>query len=118
VTERPDDAPGLEIEGGWIDIPPNVNAWPEGADRPEQVLCRSVSDPLHYKVFKYRRELDPAEFREIGMNFGGTFSKSSWERFAKSLPSLMALHAIPDEISHRPSSINRSRGSGSLSDRP
>ena len=98
VTERPDDVLGLEIEdGAWIDIPPNLHAWPEGVGRPEQVLCQSVTDPLHYKIFKYRMEIDPAEFREIGMHFGGTFSKSSWERFARVHASFKALHAIPDE---------------------
>ena len=95
VTERPENAPGLEIEEGWIDIPPNLNEWPGGADSPEQVLCRSRSDTSHYKIFKYRGEIDLTEFEETGMNFGGTFSKASWERFARRLPSLLAAPCDP-----------------------
>jgi hypothetical protein len=98
LMDLPDNTEGLEVEeGAWVEVPTNVNAWPEGARRPETVLCRSREDPKHYKLFKYRNEIEGTEWEETGLNFGGTFSKTSWERFAKSLPSLMALHAIPDE---------------------
>lgn len=98
LTELPDSREGLEIEeGAWIDIPPNVHAWPPGIRAPEQILCRSRDDPEHYKLFKYRDEVDGDEWEETGLNFGGTFSRRSWGRFAASLPSVRALHAIPDE---------------------
>jgi hypothetical protein len=96
VADRPEDAPGLVIEeGAWIDIPPNVHAWLPGIEAPEQVLCQSRDDPKHYKLFKYRDEVDGDEWEEVGL-FGGTFSKESWERFARRLDSLRALHAVAD----------------------
>jgi hypothetical protein len=97
LTEPPDDIQGLDVEeGAWIDIPPNVHAWPQGVEAPEQILCRSGSDPRHYKLFKYRDEVDGDEWEPAGL-FGGTFSKESWTRFALGLDSIGALHAIPDE---------------------
>jgi hypothetical protein len=97
LTEPPDDRAGLDVEeGAWIDIPPNVHAWPPGVEAPEQVLCRSSHDPKHYKLFKYREEVDGDEWEPVGL-FGGTFSKESWSRFASRLDSLRALHAVPGE---------------------
>jgi hypothetical protein len=97
LTEPPDQTEGLEVvEGAWVEVPTNVNLWPEGAARPETVLCRSRLDPKHYKMFKYRREIDSQEWEETGLNFGGTFSKLSWHAFASRIPSLMALQAISE----------------------
>lgn len=97
LMDLPEDREGLEIEdGAWVDIPPNVHAWPPGTNAPEQVLCRLRQDPKHYKLFKYRDEIDGADWEDTGMNLGGTFSASSWGRFARGLGSLKALHAIPD----------------------
>ena len=97
LTGFPREPKGLEIKvGDWIDVPPNVNAWPEGVMAPEQILCRSKDDPKHYKIFKYRREVDGEEWEETGLNFGGTFTAESWESFARSLASLNAIHAAPD----------------------
>ena len=102
VTEAPDNLDGLvEIDpGAWVEVPMNVSAWPEGARRPESVLCRSMEDRKHYKIFKYRDEIEGTEWEEAGLNFGGTFSKASWERFASRLPAILALHAITDEEGH------------------
>ena len=98
VTERPEDLSGLKIEdGAWIEIPTNVYAWPEGARRPEPVLCQSKDDPRHYKLFKYCDEIEGTEWEDTGLNFGGTFSAESWRRFAEHLSFFRALHAIPDE---------------------
>ena len=97
LTELPDQTDGLQIvEDAWVEVPMNVNLWPEGAPRPETVLFRSRCDPKHYKMFKYRREVDPREWEEAGVHFGGTFSKHSWHAFASRIPSLMAIDAIPD----------------------
>ena len=95
LTEIPRDRKELDIKlGDWIDIPPNVHAWPEGTKAPEQVLCRSKEDPKHYKLFKYRREIEGSDWEDTGMNFGGTFSAGSWEAFARSLASLKTLQTV------------------------
>ena len=73
-------------EGVWLDVPSNYDTWPEGEQQPEQILCASTSNPRHYKLFKYRRDIDPAEFRPTAQHFGGVYSGSSWGRFVKSLP--------------------------------
>jgi hypothetical protein len=98
LTEPPDDQRGIEVgPDEWIEVPMNVNVWPEGARRPDQALFRSLKDRKHYKLFKYRDEADPAEWDPVNFYFGGTFSKASWERFAERLPAVRALHAVPDE---------------------
>jgi hypothetical protein len=95
IPENPDGS--LEIEeGAWVEVPMNVAAWPEGARRPESVLCRSTEDPKHYKIYKYRNEIEGTEWEETGLNFGGTFSKDSWEDFARRLGAVRALHTVPD----------------------
>jgi hypothetical protein len=83
-------------EGVGIEIPTNVNLWPDGAECPEQVLCRSTSDPKQFKIFKYTREINRNEFVPTGKNFGGAYSAKSWERFLEHLPSRLATLEIPD----------------------
>jgi hypothetical protein len=98
LTELPDDADALDLqEDAWVEIPTNVYAWPEGARRPEPVLCQSKEDPRHYKLFKYLNEIEGTDWEDTGMSFGGTFSAESWKAFAKSLASLKSLQAIPGE---------------------
>ena len=98
LTELPRDPKGLEIDrGAWIDIPSNVHAWPEGVKQPEQVLCRSSEDPKHYKLYKYRREIEGTDWEDTGLLFGGTFTAESWDRFAKRMASILAIHALADE---------------------
>jgi hypothetical protein len=97
VTERPEGDHGKIDEGVALDLPSNLYLWPEGEDRPQQVLCRSTSVDKYYKVFKYSRDIDPGEFQPTGKNFGGVFSRTSWERFLKVLPGALAIQAIPDD---------------------
>ncbi len=81
LSERP-QGEGLKIqEGVGLDIPSNLELWPSGEPGPEQVLCVSLSDPKHYKLFKFSRDIDPTEFEPTGKSFGGVFSKTAWERF-------------------------------------
>ena len=87
VMGEPATKPGWTVEReAWVEVPTNVNAWPIDAPRPDQVLCRSVGDKKHYKIFKYRDEVEPGEWDVTGLNFGGTFSMTSWEQFARTLP--------------------------------
>ena len=89
VMGEPVTKPGWTVEpGAWVEVPINVNAWPVDMPRPEQVLCRSVEDEKHYKIFKYRDEVEPEEWEETGLSFGGTFSAASWREFAQQLPSV------------------------------
>jgi hypothetical protein len=81
-------------EGVEIDIPSTYSDWPDGANPSKQVLCISTSDPKHYKLFKDQRDVDQTEFRDTGMNFGGVFSKTSWDRFATVLPGALAATAV------------------------
>ena len=83
-------------EGVELDLPLNFGTWSEGAEPPEQVLCRSVSDPKSYKIFKYQRDIDPAEFHPTDKHFAGIFSRSSWDRLMKILPARLAHAEVPD----------------------
>jgi hypothetical protein len=97
LMELPEEREGLDVEeGAWVEIPSNIGLWSEGADDPRQTLCRSTSDPLHYKLFRGDRGINPAEFEPTGMSFGGTLSSSAWRRFAEGVPAIKAFHAIPD----------------------
>ena len=107
VMGEPVTKPGWTVEpGAWLDVPININDWPLNMPRPEQVLCRDVEDKQHYKVFKYRDEIEPELWEQIDLNFGGTFSTSSWNLFAQGLPSLRPPVApdntqVMDEVLHR-----------------
>ena len=83
-------------EGIGIDIAANFDARPEGAAPPEHVLCVSKTDPETYKIFRYPREVNGTSFRPTGKDFGGVFSKETWERFQKKIPAWLADLAIPD----------------------
>jgi hypothetical protein len=96
VSERPDNTE-WEVQGGVeLDLPFNYGTWPDGAEPPEQILCTSVSDPKRYKVFKYARDIDTAEFQPTGKHFGGIYSRSTWSRFMKNLPGALAVQNVPD----------------------
>jgi hypothetical protein len=83
VSERPDENPWEVQEGVGLDIPFNLTMGPSDGEDAWPILCVSTSDPRYYKLFKYRRDIDPAQFRPVERHFGGLFSKPSWERFAK-----------------------------------
>lgn len=54
-------------------LPEDYDAWPDGAEMPQQVLAESESEPGHYRLFKYEREIRGSGFRPTGKNFGGVF---------------------------------------------
>jgi hypothetical protein len=81
-------------DGVWLDIPSNYDSWPDGAESPEQVLCVSTSNPKHYKVFKYYKDVNEAEFRPTGKRFGGVYSRTTWERFVKNMPATLAVLGV------------------------
>lgn len=57
-----------------------VHSWPEGQQRPDACLGRDPNDPKHYKVFKYRHELDAAGFAFVS---GTPFVFGAWSDYAK-----------------------------------
>jgi hypothetical protein len=96
LAERPEGGGWSVQEGVGLDVPSNLAEWPEGAERPEQILCESTSHPNHYKMFKYKKDINPAEYRPTGRHFGGIFSQPGWERFMKTLPAALATQEVPD----------------------
>jgi hypothetical protein len=99
LTEPPDDRDEeFEIEeGAWIEVPVNNHLWTEDSPLPDPVLCQSRVDRHHYKIFKYRDQADEGIWEDTGLDFGGTFSKASWGRFAALFPAVRALQAITDD---------------------
>ena len=96
LDERPTENCWQVQEGVELDLPFNYDTWPEGEERPEQILCTSISEPNHYKLFKYKRDIDPAEFQPTSKYFGGIYSRSTWARFVKNLPAALIHHDVPD----------------------
>ncbi len=108
LTERPDDPLDHVIDDD-VQVQPlaqrDRSVWPVGNRRPDKVLCRSRVNPKLYKEFKYRDEIDPAEFEETGKRFGGIYSKERWiehkreadERVRGWRETVKALAEIPDE---------------------
>jgi len=96
LDERPDENGWQVQEGVQLDLPFNYDSWPEGEERPEQVLCTSIAEPNHYRMFKYRRDIDTAEFRPALKHFGGIYSRSTWARFVKNLPTGLIDRDRPD----------------------
>ena len=47
-------------------------------------------------MFKYKRNVDPAQFKPTGRHFGGVYSKFTWSRFMDNLPGALAIHSVPD----------------------
>jgi hypothetical protein len=96
LDERPEENGWQVEEGVELDLPFNYDSWPEGEERPEQILCTSIAEPKHYKMFKYRRDIDTSEFRPTQKHFGGIYSRSTWSRFVKSLPTGLVDRNVPD----------------------
>jgi hypothetical protein len=110
LAERPEDGAWEIEEGVSLDVPPKYLEWPEGTERPQQLLCVSSSDPRHYKVFRYTRDIDREAFRETGRNFGGLYSQKTWGRFVQELPGLLEdLGNLDDESAAAP--VESARGS-------
>ena len=99
VYERPeirDDIDVEVIEDALIEIPPIISHWPHGPEPAQEMLCRSVANPLRYKLFMYRDEFDHSEFTETGIRFGGIFSTESWVLYAQTLAVLEKVRASSD----------------------
>ena len=97
MAERPPSGDWTVQEGVEIDVPVNFDVWPEEAPPPDQTLCRSTTNPNHYKVFKYASDIDRSEFEPTGKGWSGIYSRKSFERLVKELPMLADLRNTPDE---------------------
>ena len=91
------DHEGWQIEeGAVVEIVPDLYKWAEGAPAPRATLCRSNTDPKHYKVFNQPTDV-PDEFEPTGNNFGGVYSHQRWERYVRdSIPILLKLYQVAD----------------------
>ena len=76
LSQQPDDNEWQVQEGVELEIPFNYDTWSDGAEPPDQTLCVSITDPKHYKMFKYKRNVDPAQFKPAGRHFGGVYFES------------------------------------------
>jgi hypothetical protein len=97
MAERPPSGDWTVAEGVEIDVPVNFDLWPEEAPQPDQTLCRSTTNPNHYKVFKYSSDIDRSEFEPTGKGWGGIYSKRSFERLVTKLPILADRRDVPDD---------------------
>jgi hypothetical protein len=97
VGVPPGDVPGDIQDNVEIDIPSYIYLLPGGEERPEQVLCVRKTDPKHYKLYKFQRDVDSGKYTPIGKNFGGIYSGETWERFRELLPRYLEFAAIPDD---------------------
>jgi hypothetical protein len=64
-----------------------VHSWPDGEDCPEARLGRAPDNPKHYKVFKYRSELEAAGYPLLP---GTPVVFGSWKDYAK-------IHLLPPD---------------------
>lgn len=96
LADRPDESSWPVEEDVSIDIPSNFAYRTGDEAEPQHVLCAAVTDPKQYKLFRYEKEVDPGEYRPTGRQFGGVFSKPTWQRFLKQVPATLAFLKIPD----------------------
>ncbi len=97
MEDRPEEQEDMEIEeGAWAEVPPNLYRRPDRSKAPEVLLCRSTTDPKHYRVFHDRNEIDPSGFTPTGMTYGGLYTRSMWERFSGAWPEIKPFYTHPD----------------------
>lgn len=86
IMGEPVTKPGWVVEpGAWLEVPLNTFYSFREADRPMPAICRSLEDPLHYKVYMDPYQAEPDEWEVTDLNFGGTFSEAKWRRHAEFL---------------------------------
>ena len=71
-----------------------VHSWPEGHPRPETCVGQAPDNPKHYKVFKYRRERQSANYEPIE---GVPLMFKSWKDYLK----LYRAEDLPEEDWHQ-----------------
>jgi hypothetical protein len=96
VSDKPDADDWHVDVGVELEMNPLYGTWTP--DRPpiQQILCVSTVDPKLFKVFRNPEDIDSSEFHPTGRHFGGLYSRSSWERFARHVPPALATL----EVSH------------------
>ncbi len=92
---RKDGFTGEVIDGVSLDYDMHaVHRWPEGDPRPEACVGRAASDPKHYKVFRYRNELDSAGYQAVA---GTAIVFGSWSDYVKLNPAPEDLEKLPEK---------------------
>jgi hypothetical protein len=54
-------------------IPEDYDVWADGNEAPQHILGESESEPGHYRLFKYERDIRGSGFRPTGRTFGGIY---------------------------------------------
>jgi hypothetical protein len=96
VIEVPEKSDDWDIvEGGTVEVPPDIADWPNGTKRPPpRTLAVCKADPKRYKLFKYPEQVEPEGFEPTGLNYGGAYSPWQWKRLVELIPSMRAFESI------------------------
>ncbi len=80
-----------------LDVPNDLYSWPDGVEAPGlAILCKSIGDSKHYKVFKRAADVHAAEFAPTETAYGGVYSESHWAHFVQDLPRILKFYQVPD----------------------
>jgi hypothetical protein len=85
---------GNVTEGVTLDYDMAVHAWPDGQPAPEVCVGRAPDDPTHYKVFKYRRDLQAAGYLPVE---GKAIVVRSWLDYLRRRPAPPQTDQIDNE---------------------
>ncbi len=78
---RSDGFAGDVEEDVWLDYDmEHVHSWPTGTPRPEPCLGRSPDLSSHFKVFRFRNDLEQAGYQFVP---GSTLISGSWADFLR-----------------------------------
>jgi hypothetical protein len=91
------DYGGRYLEGVTLDAPDDVDQKPEGRSFPDPELCVDASDPRHYRVFKFSRDVPGSGFVPTGKAHTVVRGAGEWRRFLESLRRLDAIGRDTDE---------------------
>ena len=87
---------GNVIDGVILDYDMEaVHSWPDGHDAPEACVGRAPDNPKHYKVFKYRSELQADKYQPVP---GTALRFGTWKEYVK----VQLLPPDPDQTEDEP----------------
>ncbi len=113
--------PVVESRGCWkvednvrVDVPGDLYVWPEDETPEPILLCQSVGDHEHYRVFRRSADAAVAKFERTGMTFGRVWAPAQWQRFASHLPGLIDSYrpADPESLAVRAEPLLLGREAG------
>lgn len=99
LSDPPEDGEWDLEENVGLDVPMNFADWLPGTEPPEALLYKSTANDRHYKVFRYKKDVDQTRYRPTGRMFGGVLSRPTWHHFVKALPMVLRNLEIREEDS-------------------